>query len=72
MKPLIFITLFALTACGTTGRVGAYHDFEGDVAGDNPAAYFEIRKDFKGGDCGFIHISHWTSGTLSIIDTSKT
>ena len=62
MKALILILLLALSACGTTARVGAYHDFEGDVAGDNPAALFEVKKEFSRGDCGYLHISHWTSG----------
>ena len=63
MKPLFaLIALALLSGCSTTARIGAYHDFEGDVAGDNPAAYFEVRKGFNGFDCSAIHISHWTSG----------
>lgn len=63
-KVLIALVLILSGCANTTVRVGMLHDFNRDIAGDNPMAIFEVSVPVsKTVDCGYTHISHYTSGT---------
>ena len=72
MKHISILLALILTTILTTGcstlkqtqiRVGALHDMNKSIDGDNPMAYLEITVPVtETVTCGYTHISHFTSG----------
>tara|TARA_R100000951_G_C2629963_1_gene177310 strand:- start:1148 stop:1456 length:309 start_codon:yes stop_codon:yes gene_type:complete len=67
----VLATLLLTTGCTTLDkiydsseiRIGAMHDVNKKIDGDNPMAYLEITVPVSEKiSCGYSHISHWTSG----------
>lgn len=64
MKHLLLIAALLLSGCESmTIRLGAVHDFTRSIQGDNPMAILEVSVPVSETvDCGWTHISHFTSG----------
>ncbi len=65
MRKLLIILALLLQGCIGPAyvRVGVLYDFKQDIAGDNPMAVIEVGGPVTENiDCGYTHISHYTSG----------
>ena len=63
MRKLLNTLALLLSGCATQVRIGALHDFKRDIDGDNPMAVVEISYPVSDSiQCGYTHISHYTSG----------